>query len=160
DNNGNIYFGFMVTGSNPSNLMGGGVARIDAAGNGTYVLASTAVPGGNVTRVPLSASPALSNDGLTLYAALNNTGQYGGYLVALDSTTLATRHVVALMDPRFGHQNAAGLIDFSTATPMVAPDDTVFMSIFGNPYNGSRGFLLHFSADLATEYTPGAFGWD
>jgi hypothetical protein len=43
---------------------------------------------------------------------------------------------------------------------MVAPDNTVFFGVFGNPYNGSRGFLLHFSADLKTEYTPGAFGWD
>jgi hypothetical protein len=34
------------------------------------------------------------------------------------------------------------------------------MGVFGNPYNGSRGWLLHFSADLATEYAPGAFGWD
>jgi autotransporter-associated beta strand protein len=160
DNNGNIYFGFMVTGANPSGLEGGGVARIDANGNGTYVLASTAVPGGGVTRVNLSAAPALSNDGLTLYATLNNTGQYGGYLVALDSTTLATKYEVALKDPRGSGQNDAGLIDDSTATPLVAPDNTVFISVFGNPYNGSRGFLLHFSADLATEFTPGAFGWD
>jgi hypothetical protein len=159
DNNGNIYFGFMVTGANPSSLVGGGIARIDAAGNGSYVLASDAADG-SVSRAPLSAAPALSNDGTTLYAALNNTGQYGGYLVALDSTTLATKFKVALKDPRFNNANAAGLINESTATPFVAPDNTVFMSIFGNPYNGSRGFLLHFSADLATEYTPGAFGWD
>src|SRR5262249_24459505 len=31
---------------------------------------------------------------------------------------------------------------------------------FGNPYNGSRGFLLHFDATLATAKTPGGFGWD
>jgi hypothetical protein len=36
DNAGNIYFGFMVTGSNPSNLVGGGGARIDANGNGSF----------------------------------------------------------------------------------------------------------------------------
>lgn len=159
DNNGNIYFGFMVTGSNPSNLVGGGIARIDANGNGSYILAATAVPGGGVTRVPLSAAPALSHDGATLYTTFNNTGQYGGYLVGLDSTSLVPRYRVALKDPRQGQANA-GLIDSSTATPFVAPDDTVFISIFGNPYNGSRGFLLHFSADLATSFTPGAFGWD
>src|SRR5262249_15577446 len=83
-----------------------------------------------------------------------------GYLLALDSTTLATKSKVFLKDPRNGNANPAHLIDQSTATPMVAPDGTVFYGIFGNPYNGSRGFLLHFSADLSTEYTPGAFGWD
>jgi hypothetical protein len=160
DNNGNIYFGFMVTGANPLNLTGGGVARIDANGNATYVLASNMVPGGGVTRTALSASPALSLDGNTLYVALNNTGQVGGFLVALNSTTLATQHQVALMDPRFGHVNGARISDFSTATPFVGPDGTVFFSVLGNPFNGSRGFLLHFSADLATEYTSGAFGWD
>lgn len=160
DNNGNIYFGFMVTGANPSGLTGGGIARIDANGNGTFVLASAAVPGGGVTRMALSSSPALSRDGRTLYAALNNTGQDIGYLVALDSTTLATKYQVLLKDPRFNNANNARLINDSTATPFVAPDDTVFMSVFGNPYNGSRGFLLHFSADLSVEYTPGAFGWD
>jgi hypothetical protein len=159
DTNGAIYFGFMVTGANPSNLVGGGIARIDANGNGSYVLASSAADG-SVSRAALSASPALSNDGTTLYAVLNNTSQYGGYLVALDSTTLATKDKVPLMDPRSNNLNVAGLIDVSTATPFVAPDNTVFTSVFGNPYNGSRGFLLHFAADLSTEYTPGAFGWD
>jgi hypothetical protein len=158
DNGGNVYFGFMVTGTNPSGLTGGGIARIDAAGNGSYVLASAAVPGGGVTRVPLAAAPALSNDGATLYTVFNNTSQTGGFLVGLDSTTLATKFSVSLKDPR--NTNGAGLIDQSTATPFVAPDNTVFMSIFGNPYNGSRGFLLHFSADLSTQFLPGAFGWD
>jgi hypothetical protein len=30
----------------------------------------------------------------------------------------------------------------------------------GNPFNGSRGFMLHFSSDLTVEKTPGGFGWD
>jgi hypothetical protein len=160
DSSGNIYFGFEVTGTNPSGLTGGGIARIDANGNGSYVLASTAAGDTTVTKVPLAAAPALSNDGTTLYVSVNESGNYYGYLLALNSTTLATQDKVFLKDPRNNNANNAGLIDQSTATPMVAPDGSVFYGIFGNPYNGSRGFLLHFSADLSTEYTPGAFGWD
>jgi hypothetical protein len=52
------------------------------------------------------------------------------------------------------------LINVSTAAPMVAPDGTVFMGVFADDYDGSRGFMTHYSANLATEYTPGAFGWD
>jgi hypothetical protein len=157
---GNIYFGFEVTGSNPSGLTSGGVARIGADGSGSYVLAGTAAGDNTVTKVPLGSAPALSADGSTLYVSVNEGGNYYGYLLALDSTTLATKSKVFLRDPRFNNANSAGLLDVSTASPMVAPDGTVFYGIFGNPYNGSRGFMLHFSADLATEYTPGAFGWD
>jgi hypothetical protein len=64
------------------------------------------------------------------------------------------------MDPRNNNANPAEIVEESSATPMVAPDGTVFFGAFGNPYNGSRGFMLHFSADLQTEYTAGAFGWD
>jgi hypothetical protein len=160
DNFGNIYFGFMVTGANPSNLVGGGIARIDANGNSKFVLASTAANDAAITRVPLSASPALSNDGSVLYVSVNNTNQNYGYLLGLDSTTLATKYMVFLKDPRNNNANNAQLVDQSTATPMVAPDGTVFYGIFGNPFNGSRGFLLHFSADLTQEFTAGAFGWD
>jgi hypothetical protein len=160
DNAGNIYFGFQVTGSNPSNLTGGGIARIDANGNGTYVLASQAANDPNISKVALSAAPALSNDGSTLYVPVNNGNNDYGYLLALDSTTLATKNSVLLKDPRFNNANNAPVIDVSTATPMVAPDGTVFYGVMGGPYNGSRGFLLHYSADLQTEYTPGAFGWD
>src|SRR5208282_4182101 len=56
--------------------------------------------------------------------------------------------------------NGAGLVNESSASPMVAPDNTVYLGIFGSNYDGSRGSLLHFSANLQTEYTPGAFGWD
>jgi hypothetical protein len=160
DNAGNIYFGFEVTGSNPSNLVGGGIARIDASGNGSWVLASTAANDANVTKVPLASAPALSADGSTLYVSVNNDGNYYGYLLGLNSTTLATQDKVFLKDPRHGNAQNAGLLDISTATPMVAPDGTVFYGIFGNPYNGSRGFLLHFSADLTREFIPGSFGWD
>ena len=149
----------MVTGSNPLNLTGGGIARISAAGVGSYVLAATAAGDSNITRAALGSAPALSNDGSTLYVAVNNTNQYDACLLGLDSTTLTTtKYKVFLTDPRNG--NNAGVIDQSTASPMVGPDGTVFFGVFGNPYNGSRGFLLHFSANLTQEFTPGAFGWD
>jgi hypothetical protein len=50
--------------------------------------------------------------------------------------------------------------DISTASPTVAPDGDVYFGIMGNPFSGSRGFLLRFSGDLAVEKTPGGFGWD
>jgi hypothetical protein len=160
DNAGNIYFGFEVTGQNPLNLVGGGIARIDANGNGIYVLAGTAANDSKITKVQLGSAPALSSDGSTLYVAVNESTNYYGYLLGLDSTTLATKYQVFLTDPRFHAVNPAGVFDISTASPMVAPDGTVLMGIYANPDNSSRGFMLHFSGDLKTEYTPGAFGWD
>jgi Bacterial Ig-like domain (group 3) len=158
DSAGNIYFGFEVTGSNPLGLTGGGIARIGANGNGTYVLASAAASDSNITKASMGSAPALSNDGTILYVSVNNGNNNYGYLLALNSTTLATEYKVLLKDPR--NNNNASILDQSTASPMVAPDGSVFYGVFGNPSNGSRGFLLHFSANLGTEYTPGAFGWD
>ena len=37
----------------------------------------------------MNAAPALSNDGKTLYVAVSSGDFSGGYLLALDSTTLA-----------------------------------------------------------------------
>src|SRR5208282_5925963 len=42
----------------------------------------------------------------------------------------------------------------------VAADAIKIMGVFADNYDGSRGFMTHYSANLATEYTPGAFGWD
>ena len=86
--------------------------------------------------------------------------EYYGYLLGLDAVTLATKYKVFLKDPRNGNANNAGILDVSTASPTVAPDGDVYFGIFSNPDNGSRGFLLRFSADLAVEKTPGGFGWD
>src|SRR6266404_2529412 len=35
--------------------------------------------------------------------------------------------------------------------PWWAPTMTVYFGIYGNPSNGSRGFMLHFSSDLTVE---------
>ena len=166
DSSGNVYFGFTETGTNPSGINDGGIVRISPTGTAAYTLAYSAVGQNNDSNwnPAMGASPAISNDGSTVYIGINDSGyslngnEFESYLVGLNSTTLAPEYSVQLIDPSSG--NGAGLIDESTSGPMVAPDGTVFQGVFGNPYNGSRGYLLHFSADLAMEFTPGAFGWD
>src|SRR5207244_7340204 len=111
--------------------------------------------------VPHNMAPALSNDQTTLYVGVRGGGsEYYGYLLALDSTTLATKSKVFLWDPRGVGSKPAGLLSDGTSSPMVGPDGDVYYGVMGNPYNGSRGFLLHFDATLATAKTPGGFGWD
>src|SRR5262249_1848645 len=162
DSQGNIYFGFRVEGTSPLSIGSqSGFARIDAHGNGTFVGATDATGDPRITRDSHNVAPVLSNDENTVYVVAKDTFVYSySYLVALDSTTLATRHEVLLHDPRDGNANTSGPLDNGTASPVVAPDGTVLVGVFGNPDNGSRGFTLHFSADLSTEMTPGAFGWD
>jgi uncharacterized repeat protein (TIGR01451 family) len=162
DSKGDIFFGFRAAGVAPTPLnTNGGYARIDPNGNGTFVPANFASPNSIDLYDSPNAAPALSNDESTVYVVVKGAGNFTApYLLGLDSTTLVTKYATALMDPRNNNANTAGILDSSTASPMVAPDGTVFFGIFGNPYNGSRGFMLHFSADLTTEFTPGGFGWD
>jgi hypothetical protein len=163
DSAGNIYFGFQVTGTTPLGLAGG-VARIHidpttGAVTGTRVAASTVAGDSSVTKVVQNCAPALSNDGGTLYVAVNNSSG-NGYLVALNSTTLEETARVLLKDPSSGRN--ALLPDDGTASPLVGPDGDVYFGVLENPFphNNDRGYLLHFSADLGTTKTPGLFGWD
>jgi hypothetical protein len=161
DSHGNIFFGFRVQGTAPAplNTAQSGYARIDPTGVATYVLAGTAANDAQISRDCHNTAPALSNDGQTVYVVVKWANDaYYGYLLGLDSTTLATKYKVFLRDPRNG--NPAGLLDDGTASPMVAPDNDVYLGIFGNPYNGSRGFLSRFNADLTVGKTLGGFGWD
>jgi hypothetical protein len=162
DSSGDIFFGFRVQGTAPApvNTTRSGFARIDPNGNATYVLADAAANDAGIGRDSHNSAPALSNDESTLYVVVKGTSTDFGYLLGLDATTLATRYKVFLKDPRNGHANNARILDNSTASPLVAPDGDVYLGIFGNPSNGSRGFLLHFSADLTVEKPPGGFGWD
>jgi hypothetical protein len=164
DASGDVFFGFRVQGTAPAPLSTAqsGYARIDPSGNATYVLAHTAAGDANIAWDSHNAAAALSNDGNTLYVVVKSATSSSdyGYLLGLDSTTLATKYKVPLMDPRNNNANWAGILDDGTASPLVAPDGTVFLGVMGNPYNGSRGFTLHFSADLTHEFLPGAFGWD
>lgn len=163
DSHGNVFFGFRVVGAAPSplNTTQSGFARIDYKGNATYVLAGTAANDVNIALDSHNCAPALSNDQKTVYVVVKaaNTETYG-YLLGLDSTTLATKYKVFLKDPRNNNANNATILDDSTASPMIGPDDDVYFGIYGNPANGSRGFLLHFRSDLKVEKTPGGFGWD
>lgn len=162
DANGNIFFGFRVQGTAPSPLSTtqSGYARIDSTGQGSYVLAGPAAADANINRNSHNAAPALSNDGATVYVVVKwATNANYGYLLGLDSNSLATKYRVFLRDPR--NSNPASIREDGTASPMVAPDGDVFFGVLGNPNsNGSRGFLLHFNSDLTVTKTPGAFGWD
>jgi hypothetical protein len=163
DSNGNIFFGFRTQGTAPAPLSTtqSGFARIDPSGNAIYVLAGTAANDATISRDTHNSAPALSNDQTTVYVAVKATStETYGYLLGLDSTTLATKFKVFLKDPRSNNLNNATILDDSTASPMVGPDGDVYFGIYGNPANGSRGFLLHFSGDLTIEKTPGGFGWD
>jgi hypothetical protein len=160
DSAGDVFFGVRVTGINPANLSSG-IVRIDPAGNATWISATAAAGDPNVGVVPTNCAPALSNDESTLYVAVRSANNsYYGYLVGLDSTTLAPKYQVFLKDPRNNFANPAGLLSDGTSSPMVGPDGDVYYGIFGNPYNGSRGFLAHFDATLKQTKTFGGFGWD
>lgn len=157
DSAGNVYYGYR-------NGTVGGIVKVTPAGVATIVTANTASQDASVTDwIPqMNHTPALSADETILYTTLRRNGtSYYGRLVGLSTSTLATVHNSGVLkDPRSGGANNAGLLNDSTASPMIAPDNKVFLGVFGNPYNGSRGWMLQMSADLTTQYTPGGFGWD
>jgi hypothetical protein len=164
DSQGDLYFGFVVSGPTPSNLQSG-IARMDPTGKGSWVAASVAAGDPSITEVLFNCAPALSNDESSLYIAVSSgSGGSGlggsGYLLRLDSNTLATTSSVFLTDPSNGQ--AALLPDNGTASPTVGPDGDVYFGVLENPYpsNNDRGWLLHFSGDLTQTGLPGAFGWD
>lgn len=157
DAQGTIYFGFTVSGPTPLNLRSG-IARVDAAGHGTWVAAADAAGDASIVQVAMNCAPALSPDGRTLYiAATNGTS---GYLLALDSASLRTRSKAALQDPSTGQP--AGISGNSTSSPTVGPDGDVYYGVLETAIgeHNDRGWLLHFDATLAQQKTPGSFGWD
>jgi hypothetical protein len=156
---GNIFFGFMVIGSTPIGLQSG-LARIAPDGSGTWVSAVAMSGDSAITKVAISCAPALSKDGGTLYVAVDNNDFGFGYLVALDSTTLAVVNHVLLVDPSSGLD--ATLTDDSSAAPTVGPDGDVYFGVLENPFpsHNDRGWMLHFSGDLSIQKIPGSFGWD
>ncbi|WP_163748953.1 hypothetical protein, partial [Proteus mirabilis] len=96
------------------------------------------------------------------YIAVNRgstAATQNGYLLALDSTTLATRAKVALTDPNLG--TPARLSDDGTASPVVGPDGRVFYGVLETqfPTHNARGWLLQFDAQLNPASVPGSFGW-
>jgi len=159
DASGNAYFGVMVAGANAAGLPTGGLARVDAQGNGSFVAAPVATGDPGTSKVAMNSAPALSGDGSTVYAAFDGPGGGTGYLVALDSATLAVKARQLLIDPRSGLP--ADVDDNATASPTVGPDGDLFFGVLETvpgTHNG-RGWLLHFDGALSP-LTPGSFGWD
>ena len=149
---GNLYFGFIVLGPTPINLQSG-IARIAPNGAGTWVAAATASGDPAISQVAISCAPALSPDGSLLYVAVDN-GSYG-YLLALNSSTLAQVSRVRLTDPASGLD--AVVYDGSSAAPTVGPDGDVYFGVLENPFpdHNDRGWLLHYSSDLSKTKIPG-----
>ena len=164
DASGNIYFGFDVLGPNPENLTSG-LARIGADGTGSWTSASAAAQGDTtIVEVAENCAPAVSIDGSTLYFAVSEgppaQSFKGGYLVSVNSTTLAPTARVRLTDPHTGDD--AIVSDDGSASPTIGPDNDVYYGVLesGETTNDDRGWLLHFDRTLTVSKTPGAFGWD
>lgn len=159
DAEGNLYFGFLVLGPTPINLESG-LARISEDGQGTWVSAAAISADPNITKISMSCAPALSRNGKILYVAVNSFDFGFGYLLALDSKTLAVINRVRLTDPASGLD--ATITDESSATPTVGPDGDVYYGVLENPFpdHNDRGWLLHFNRDLSQQKIPGSFGWD
>lgn len=156
---GNLYFGFVVLGATPIGLQSG-LARIAANGTGTWVSAASISGDAAVTNVAMSCAPAVSHDSNTIYIATTNANAGYGYLVALNSSTLAVVSRARLKDPSSGAD--AMIFDASSATPTVGPDGDVYFGVIENPFpnHNDRGWLLHFNSDLSQKKIPGSFGWD
>lgn len=161
DRYGNVYFGFIVTASTPLGLSGG-IARIAEDGSASWIAANAAADDPQMYKVVQNCAPALSNDQKSLYLVVSD-GDYGnGYLVRLNSQTLATISKTRLFDV-ISPQTYASLPDDGTASPTVGPDGDVYFGVFAAApfnYNHYRGWLLHFDATLAQTKPSGAFGWD
>jgi hypothetical protein len=163
DAQGNMFFGFQVTGANPAGLVSG-IARVGADGAGIWVGAAAAAGDASIQKPAMNCAPALSNDGTTVYIAVNIAATPGvtqrGYLLALDSTTLAVRARVALQDPNL--LTSARVSDDGTSSPVVGPDGRVFYGVLEGQFgtHNARGWLLQFDALLNPSGAPGSFGWD
>src|SRR5436190_13293382 len=158
DAKGTVYFGFVALVANPLAIQSG-IAAVDASGVGRYVSVDAA-SGHLATQIATNCAPALSRDEQTLYIACRGTSTAPGYLLALATADLGTRHVRLLVDPLSA--SGASVSGNGTATPMVAPDDKVYFGVLENPFgtNAVRGWMLQFDADLNPSGAPGAFGWD
>ena len=162
DRYGNIFFGFVVEGTVTNGLVSG-IARIAEDGTGSWVSANAAAEGaGGISKVVHNCAPALSNDHRTLYIAVHGGGYSAGYLVSLNSRTLAPIAKVRLKDPRPSPYDDALLPYDGTASPTVGPDGDVYYGVLeaSTGSNHYRGWMLHFDGALAVVKTPGAFGWD
>lgn len=163
DTQNNIYFGFIAAAGNPAGLSSG-VARIAADGKASWVSVANLAPGTGVAKPATNSAFAVSKDQKTLYVVTNDNIATGvrqtGYLLALDTASLALKSKVQLVDPN--ENGAANISDDSTASPLVGPDGDVYIGVLEKTYgsHNARGWLLHFNADLSQTKLPGSFGWD
>jgi hypothetical protein len=167
---GTFYFGYVSSGASLPGYPNGipsGMAKVSVSGSGRFVSASSVAGDAGMVKVSYNCAPAVTTDGSSLYVAVNNVtqdavGNFGnGYLCKLRTSDLSTRAKVFLNDPRSG-VGAANITDDSTSAPTIGPDGDVYYGVLEGsfPSNHDRGWMLHFSADLATTKTPGAFGSD
>ncbi len=160
DRSGNVYFGFIVTGSTPLGLSSG-IAKVSFAGTGNWI-AATALSGDS--QIALNCAPALSNPQTTIYVATSNGGEFDtGHLVSISASTMKKISSAALYDPRNPTTVLATVSSDSTAAPMVGPDGDVYYGVLESPCctsHNDRGWLLHFDSTLDVTKTPGSFGWD
>jgi hypothetical protein len=158
DDAGNLFFGFVTTGTNPAGLTSG-IARVGADGSGTWVTAAAAAGDGAMIKPATGSAPALSLDQKTVYVAVKGSG-IEGRLLALDSATLATKGKTTLIDPVT--QLPARVSEDSTASPTVGPDGDVYFGVLETTQgqHNARGWLLHFNGALTQSKTTGSFGWD
>jgi hypothetical protein len=155
DSHGNLYFGFVVLGPTPLNLETG-FARISNTGAGTWVSAEDASGDPNVLQVPDGCAAAISLDGSVVYVTVLDYSSHG-YLLGLNSTTLATLYKVRLKDPHNG-----GFATLDTQSPTVGPDGEVYCGVMESSVgsNHFRGWMLHYNSTLTQTLIPGAYGWD
>ena len=158
DTHGNLFFGFIASGATPAGLVSG-LARMTPQGTGIWVSATSAAADAAINKVAMNCAPGLSNDESVVYVAVRNSSG-NGYLLGLNSTTLATLYKVRLRDPK--SNNFAGVSDVGTSSPSIAPDGEVYYGVLESPggSNHSRGWMLHFNSTLTSTLTPSAFGWD
>jgi hypothetical protein len=163
DAQGNLYFGFIVSGPTSIPLQSG-LARIGIDGKNTWISAANATNDPQIVQVNMNCAPAFSPDGSLVYvgvvSAVNSNEDGIGYLVALNANSLQPIRAVRLLDPANGLDS--DITNLSSASATVGPDGDVYLGVFENafaPHQG-RGWLLHFNANLSVQKLPGAFGWD
>jgi hypothetical protein len=160
---GNAFFGFIALDGNSANLRSG-IARLAPDGTGLWRAAADLAFDSNIGKVAMNCAPALSLDGSTVYVAVNAATDWGGgqpgYLLALDSLTLAAQAVAPLLDPQTGAP--AWVSDDASACPTVGPDGDVYYGVLESQLgqHNARGWMLHWDATLQTAKLPGSFGWD
>ena len=165
DSKGNAWFGFRTLGSAPDETPIGdaklvsGIARVDASGNGDWKNVKYITGDADAMCVQFQCAPALSDDESTVYFSVELRNG-GGYLVGIDSKTMAPKYKVRLIDPATGNDALIG--NQSTSSPTIGLDGDVYFGVMSNPEeaHNRRGFLLHFDKTLSNEKICGSFGWD